>query len=262
MRNIISYLEYNLAEFTESEQIIAKYFIHKKNLEQTRIVDVAEELYISTATISRFINKIGFENYKAFLYEFQNSLDFTKSDIIAINSEARDMWNVHHKYYEALYENLSTIDLNYIANRMLNSKLVYTFGFGKTHDATNMIIYRLETLLQHIRSVPHYEHLMYTIKNVMTYEHVVIVFYQSNYFKDELNEVITAAKQKYVPIIILTLSADIDDQNYARVYKLYPFEDDTVVKYSTTMYTPYLLFIDTIYMAINKKVGNTKLNYM
>lgn len=262
MDNLISYLEYNLSEFTQSEQIIARFFLSKKDLENTGIVEVSERLFVSTATISRFVNKIGFENYKSFLYEFQKSLESNKSDGIAINSEARDLWNVHNTYYKSLYESVATIDLNYLANRFINSKMIYTFGFGKTQETTNMMIYRIENLIQNIRSIPHFEHLMYTLTNVMSYEHVLVIFYQHEYFRDDLEKIIMIAKQRFVPIIVVTLSAQVDNQNYAEVIKLYPHEDDTVVKYSTTMYTPYLLFIDMMYLAIQRKKNQQQFNYV
>lgn len=258
MTDIISHLEYNLSEFTESEQRIALYFLSQKEVSHLKIVDVSKTLYVSTATISRFVNKIGFENYKAFLYELQKSVEHKSTETIEINTEAKNLWNIHHSFFERLYANFATLDLNYIANRLINSSMIYIFGFGKTQETANMMIYRLENHVQSIRNIPHFEHLIYTINNVMTYQNVLLVFYQHEYFKNDLELIIAAAKQKYVPIIILTLSADVDNQNYANVYKLYPHDDDTIVKYSTTMYTPFLLFADTIYMALNKKAGNLK----
>lgn len=262
MNNLISYLEYNLSEFTQSEQIIARYFLAKEDSADIGIVALSKKLFVSTATISRFVNKIGFESYKSFLYEFKKALASNQQDGIAINSETRDLWNVHNSFYKNLYDHVSTVDLNYIANRFINSKMIYSFGFGKTHEATNMMIYRIENLIQNIRSIPHFEHLMYTLTNVMTYEHVLVILYQHEYFKDDLEKIIMIAKQRYVPVIVLTLTSNIDNQNYAEVIKLYPEENETLVKYSTTMYTPFLLFIDVIYLAISRKLDQGKRHYM
>lgn len=261
MQNIISYLEYHISEFTESEQIIANYFIHNTDSNKVKIVDVAEKLYISTATISRFVKKIGYDNYKSFIHEYTQSLKINAQETEAINQEAYDMWQIHNKFYSKLYNNFATIDLNYIANRLSNSKIIYTFGFGKTEDTMNMMIYRLEVLTQNIKSVPHYEHLLYTIENVMDHQSLIIVFYHSSYFLDELKTVIKLANQNFIPVIVISLNIELENKHNAYVVNLYPFEDDTVVQYATTMYAPFLLFIDAIYMTLYRKKAEDKSIY-
>lgn len=258
MNNIISYLEYHLSEFTESEQRIAKYYIDADKEAPLKIVDVAGILYVSTATISRFVNKIGFSNYKEFLYEFSKALEVNISESIHMNQEALDMWDIHSKFYDKLYKHFATIDLNYLANKMLNARQIYTFGFGKTQDAMNMIIYRLETITQKMRSITHYEHLMYTVDTVMNYESLVVVFYHSEYFNRELANLMKLCKSKYVPLMIITLNNKIEPDNHATIIQLYPFKDETLTKYATTMYSPFLLYIDGLYLALFRKLSLTK----
>lgn len=260
MRNIISYLEYHISEFTESEQAIAQYFINEPKEDELKIVDVAKNLYISTATISRFVKKIGYPNYKSFIHDYSNSLINNKEASRAMNQEAADMWEIHNRFYEKLYDNFSTIDLNYIVNRMVNSKMIYTFGFGKTQEAMNMIIYRLEALTQNIKSVDHYEHLLFTIDHTMDYQSLIIIFYHSEYFSKDVKTILKLAKQKYIPVLIITLNGDIEEDTNTKVIKLYPFKDETVARYAMTMYAPFLLFIDAIYMALYRKLSQN-INY-
>lgn len=258
MNNIISYLEYNLAEFTESEQHIANYFIHANQDDSLKIVDVSKALYVSTATISRFINKIGYSNYKSFIYEYSKSFEVNRIESTSLNQEALNMWSIHSKFYEKLYNHFSTIDLNYITNKVLNAKNIYTYGFGKTQESMNMIVYRLESLLPGIRSITHYEHLMYSIESIMNYESILVVFYHSDYFSRELESLLKATKSKFIPVIVVTLNNTIRKDSNITTVSLYPFKDDTLASYATTMYTPFFLFIDALYLAINRKVNLSK----
>lgn len=258
MNNIISYLEYNLAEFTESEQHIANYFIHANHEDSLKIVDVSKALYVSTATISRFVNKIGYSNYKSFIYEYTKSFEVNRIESVSLNQEALNMWSIHSNFYEKLYHHFATIDLNYLSNKVLNAKNVYTYGFGKTQESMNMIVYRLESILPGIRSMTHYEHLMYSIENIITYESTLIVFYHSDYFSSELDVLLKACKSKFIPVIVVTLNNEIQKYSNTTIISLYPFKDDTLASYATTMYTPFFLFIDALYLAINRKLNINK----
>lgn len=253
MRNVIYYLEYHMSEFTESEQIIAKHFVKKHHPKDLKIIDVAEELYVSTATISRFVKKIGYSNYKSFIHEYNYALSMNEDDSNVINKEAESMWDMQSDFYKKLYSHFATIDLNYISNKMMNAKNIYTFGFGKTQDTMDMIIYRLEIITQKIRSVPHFEHLIYMMNNVMSYDSYLIIFCHSEEYAKDLQKVVKIAESKFIPILIVTLDTTIKSTSNSMVVTLYPFKDDTVHMYATTMYAPYLLFIDGLFMAMYKK---------
>lgn len=253
MNNVIYYLEYHMSEFTESEQIIAKYFVESHDVKNLKIVDVANELFVSTATISRFVKKIGYSNYKSFIHEYSYALKVNNDDSLVINHEAKSMWDMHQQFYNRLYNHFATIDLNHISNKMMNAKTIYTFGFGKTQDAMHMIIYRLETITQKMKSINHYEHLLFTMEHVMNYESLIIIFYHSDAYSRDLQKIIKLAEQKFIPVLVVTLDTILQSSSNTLVVPLYPFKDDTITKYSMTMYAPYLLFIDGLYMALYRK---------
>ena len=253
-KNIVSYLTYHKNEFSTTEQIIVNYFLNKSEVQNLKITDLSEEIFVSTATISRFVNKVGFRNYKEFLYVLQNSLDEIKS-LEGENKEVtQSLWHVHKDYFIKIYENVSKIDLNDIANKISRSKLIYTFGFGKAQDMTEMLSLRLETIKPGIKNVSHLEHMLYSVENGLNYENLVIVFYQHNHFQKDVELLIDLCQKKFIPIIIISLSADLDTKNYASLYKFYPQIDATVPIYSTTMYAPDLIFIDSLYSTIEKKM--------
>lgn len=258
MNNIISYLEYNLSEFTESEQHIANYFIHADKTDSLKIVDVSKALYVSTATISRFISKIGYPNYKSFIHEYSKVFEINRAESTSINQEALNMWSIHSVFYERLYKHFASIDLNHISNKVLNSKNVCTYGFGKTQESMNMIVYRLESIVPGIRNITHYEHLMFSIEQIMDYQSVLIVFYHSEYFLRELEVLLKACKSKYIQVLVVTLNNKIKGDSNLSVVSLYPFEDESVASYATTMYTPFFLFIDALYLAIYRKLSFKK----
>lgn len=260
--NIVSYLNYHYKNFTSSEQLIVKYVLNSDCNTNIKIQDLSKEIFVSTATISRFVNKVGFRNYKEFLYELSRS----KKELIEIESGNQDitqsLWHVHEHFFKTIYSNIAKIDLKYIANMIYQSKLVYVYGFGKAQDMTEMMLTRLEGIKPSIKTTKHFEHLFYTADNILNYENLVIVFFQHHSFERDVLKLIDLCKKKFVPIIVVSLSVDLDTLNYATLIKLYPDIDKTIPVYTTTMYTPYLVFIDSLYSMLKDRISKESEDYL
>lgn len=255
IENLVSHLNYHYKDYTSSEQLIVQYLLNNDSVSDIKIQDLSEAIFVSTATISRFANKVGFRNYKAFLYELHRS----KQELLEIEDGNKDvtesLWHVHEHFFKTIYNNIAKIDLKYIANMIHQSELVYVYGFGKAQDMTEMLLTRLEEIKPKIKTTKHFEHLHYTIENILNYKNLIIIFYQHNSFEKDVLNLIELSKKKFVPIIIVSLSADIDARNYATVVKLYPDIDKTIPVYTTTMYAPYLVFIDSLFSMLQERIN-------
>lgn len=260
-QNLIHYLESHLNEFTESEKIIARYFIKKRDIEKTKIIEISKELFISTASISRFVNKIGYKNYKEFIYEFQNSLEelahMAEDDGYIVNV----LWKTHKQFYEEIYASIGSIDLKNIANKLLNSQKIYLYSFGNMVSMMDLFNERLQELVSGINQINYYEHLIQKLNDECDYHHLLVIFYQNPIYEKSLKNIIEISKEKYVPIIIITISSDLSFQNYAYIAQLYPSNNDANIMYSISYYTPFLVFIDALYHAIKIHMEHAKKIY-
>lgn len=243
-------LEYRYSEFSDTDKRIARYFIDANPNNSVKITDVAQALYVSTASISRFVNRVGFENYKSFIYEYEKAFQINQEEIKSLNQEAMNMWTIHTQFYERLYSHMATIDIMRIVKHFMSASRIYTYAFGKTQETMNMIVYRLESVLPTIRSVNHYEHLMYSIDSIITPDSLIVLFYHSDYFSKQLHGVLKECNKKGIHVVVLTLNDDIQREKTSHIINLYPYKDKTLSHYATTLYTPFLLFMDTVYLAI------------
>ncbi len=60
-------------ELTGTEQIIGDYFINNRQREDFTIAAVAQRLFVSKASLSRFAQKLGFRGYREFIYQYERS---------------------------------------------------------------------------------------------------------------------------------------------------------------------------------------------
>ncbi len=103
--------------YTKSEEIIANYFL--ENNDPVASKDLAEHLHISSATISRFVKKIGYVNYEVFIdaYKYEQKLADGTENITEIYQTHLDMLIENYKLLDE--ENISTLisKIEYFINR-------------------------------------------------------------------------------------------------------------------------------------------------
>ena len=64
-------LEAKYDSFTQSEKEIAEFFLrNKEKMVDFSIEELSKELFVSKASISRFVKKCGFKGYREFLYQY------------------------------------------------------------------------------------------------------------------------------------------------------------------------------------------------
>lgn len=258
--NVIRFLENNISNFTGSEKIIADYFIKKRDMENLKITDISKKLYVSTATISRFVNKIGYKNYKEFIYEFGNSLDdlasMADNDKFIVDS----LWKTHKDLYSDIYNSIGTIDLKFIANKLINCEEVYFYCFGDMYNLMDLFVDRIRPLIPESHKITYYEHLFDKAKADLGYNSLLVLFYQSNVYDPLIKNIIATAKKRFIPVIIISISQDVDTQNYAHLIKLFPSVDKNTSNQTISVFTPLLVFMEALYNAIkvrrerNKKI--------
>lgn len=74
VKSVIPIIESNYDNFTTVEKTIADFFLKNSSKEGLTAKEVAEKLYVSEASLSRFAQKCGFRGYREFVYQYGDSL--------------------------------------------------------------------------------------------------------------------------------------------------------------------------------------------
>lgn len=73
-KSIIQVLESNYDNFTQVEKSIADFFLKNQIKQNFSAKNIAEQLYVSEASLSRFAKKCGFRGYREFIYQYEECL--------------------------------------------------------------------------------------------------------------------------------------------------------------------------------------------
>ena len=80
-KSVVPVLEAKYDSFTQSEKNIADFFLKNKNQADYSIETLSQKLFVSKASISRFVKKCGFRGYREFIYQCEKSLNSVRKDV-------------------------------------------------------------------------------------------------------------------------------------------------------------------------------------
>lgn len=114
---------------TQTEKGIADFFIKNTSEIDFNQKVIANKLFVSEASLSRFAKKLGFSGYREFIYHYKNSIQYSSltdndSSALALNT-----------YQEILNKSLSLIDkkqLERIVNYLSKARRIFTCGKGSS----------------------------------------------------------------------------------------------------------------------------------
>lgn len=242
--NMIEYLSYHYDKYSSADKNICHFFISNRDLHNLDIKTVSKKCNVSNSTITRFAKKNGFTGYKEFLVYYQKCLKEIV-DPIQLSPE-NIMKTMHQKFLEKLYNNFEMINFNQIIKLFKNAHNLFIFGYGKTSLVAQMYEMKLESFDFNIFSSPFAEHFEHCLVKHAKNNDLAIILYHHDVYNNELQTIIRTAKNIKTNIIILSLDSVIDELNYANSYQLFPDWQNNVSKNTTTMYLPYLAFIDIV----------------
>jgi len=104
VKSVISIIESNYHKLTSAEKTVADFFIHNNQNTDFSSSHIAELLYTSKATLSRFAKKIGYRGYQEFIYQYENTFE-EKEEKITGNTKI-----VLNAYQEVLNKTYNLVD--------------------------------------------------------------------------------------------------------------------------------------------------------
>jgi len=150
VKSVVPMIESNYDNFTVVEKNIADFFIRNRKKVDFSAKAVAERLYVSEASLSRFAKKCGYRGYREFVYQYEKTF-IEKEESMTGNT--RMILNV---YQELLNKSYSLIDEAQISriNRYLNqAERVFVCGKGSSGFAAEEMEHRFMRIGVDIDSV-------------------------------------------------------------------------------------------------------------
>ncbi|MSS77968.1 MurR/RpiR family transcriptional regulator [Anaerococcus sp. AGMB00486] len=150
IKSVVEIIESNYDNFTDVEKNIADFFIHNNKKQKFSSKDLADKLFVSQASLSRFSQKCGFRGYREFIYQYLEDFVEKEQDVTGNISQ------VLNTYQELLNKTYSLVDENQIKriiNYLNTVEKVFVCGKGSSGLAANEMELRFMRIGVNIDSI-------------------------------------------------------------------------------------------------------------
>ncbi|GAB6100501.1 MurR/RpiR family transcriptional regulator [Halanaerocella petrolearia] len=204
-------IEVNIEDLSKSEKKIANFFCKNiKSIPSMTLKDLAQNIEVSIATISRFCKSLGFVGFKDFKNHLKKSFEITPADkmksILKEIDEDKITPSILNKsinYLKNTHAQLSEEEFNQAVNALIAAKNIYLFAPGPSSGIAELLSYRLQRFHLNIHKMkPSGKGLLESLIN-LTSEDVIVIFGFFN-FSPEIKIILDYAKKINFTTILIT----------------------------------------------------------
>ncbi len=196
---IIKEIEDVYDELTSVEKSIADYFIQTENIEDYSAKTIADKLYVSEASLTRFAKKCGYKGFREFIYSLKLNASESPNNINEM------IQKVASTYRHILDKNLLLINekqMETLSSSISRSKRILIYGIGSSGIAAQEFKLRLIRLGLLVDAITD-SHLMKIVSALTDENHLIIALSISGKTKELLNG-IQIAREHGAYVILLT----------------------------------------------------------
>ncbi len=192
-------------ELTPVEKNIADFFLNTKNITDFSAKAIADTLYVSEASLTRFAKKCGYKGFREFIYSLKISVEDAAGNVNEM------IQKVTSSYQHILDKNLHLINetqMETLAFSVSKSKRILIYGMGISGIAAQEFKLRLMRLGLLVDAVTD-SHLMKISSALVDENHLIIAMSISGKTKELLNG-IKIAKEHGAYVVLLTAARNSD----------------------------------------------------
>ena len=129
VKSVVPMIESNYDNLTVVEKTIADFFIRNRKRMDFSAKSVAEMLYVSEASLSRFAKKCGYRGYREFVYQYEETF-VEKQESMTGNT--RMILNVYQELLNKTYNLVDELQIARIGRYLNQSDRVVVCGIGSS----------------------------------------------------------------------------------------------------------------------------------
>ena len=134
VKSVVPIIESNYDNFTTVEKNIADFFIQNRERVDFSARSVAERLFVSEASLSRFAKKCGYRGYREFVYQYEQT--FVEKEE-SITGNTRMVLNAYQELLNKTYSLMDEAQVGRIARRLNKAERVFVCGTGSSGFAAD-----------------------------------------------------------------------------------------------------------------------------
>lgn len=126
---IVPVIESNYGNFTRNEKLIADFFIRNNEKSDFSAKVIAQQLFVSEASLSRFAKKCGFKGYREFIYQYENS--FVEKNPF-VSSQVKRVLDDYQELLNKAYRLIDEVQIGRIIQDFSRYPRVFVCGMGNS----------------------------------------------------------------------------------------------------------------------------------
>lgn len=126
-KSVVPIIEANYDNLTLVEKQIADFFINNREKIDFSAQSVAQLLFVSESSLSRFAKKIGYSGYREFIYNYQ--LNFVEEAQI-VQEDTKQVLNTYQELLNKSYSLIQEEQLDRVTKLLSEKKRIYVYGLG------------------------------------------------------------------------------------------------------------------------------------
>lgn len=251
--SIVPVIEANYDRLTQVEKNIADFFIANTENADFSARNIAEKLFVSEASLSRFAKKVGYAGYREFLYNYQSTFQQKKQNI---QEDTKVVFNTYQELLNKAYSLIDEEQMERVVKLISEKKRIYVYGFGGSGLAAQEFRFRFMRLGLDIEAVTDF-HLM-MMNDARIHEDALVIAISISGQTKEVIDALKKASGKGAATILITSRNDerflkrFDEVVLAAVKQNLEYGNVISPQF------PILVLIDTIYKNFLKVDQDTK----
>lgn len=129
IRTVVPIIEANYDKFTNVEKNIADFFIQNRTKMDFSAKAVAERLYVSEASLSRFAKKCGYRGYREFVYQYEVTFVEQKEQV---TGNTRMVLNAYQELLNKTYNLMDEAQIHRVVRSLNRAERVIVCGKGSS----------------------------------------------------------------------------------------------------------------------------------
>ncbi|MGL4913713.1 MAG: MurR/RpiR family transcriptional regulator [Romboutsia sp.] len=237
---VLKNLKSRYDQFTNVEKTIANFFINNKETTKLSSKSIAEKLFVSEASLSRFSKKCGYKGFREFIFEYEKNISkYNKEEISNL------VINTYQDLLDSCHRMIDQEQMKKVAHLLTTSNRVCVFGMGSSGIVAEEINLRFMRLGLNIESV-HDSHRIKMLSSLANKDSVIIAISLSGTTK-EILQGISIAKSNGAKVIMITSNRSFHLVSFCDEIILIPTIKDLEAGDCISPQFPVLIMVDVLY---------------
>lgn len=198
-------------EFTGVEQVVADYFLSKK--ESLTISNLSTKISVSKASITRFCKKIGLNNYKELIFLYNLSLSREKET--GATTESSAITSVYHSLATRTDGTYVAESVEKFCQLLHHHKIIHFLGTGFNAYAGMDFQFKFSRFGKYVRVISEENSILMSTEFADPSELVIACSLRGT--DEAMLRALKNAKKKQIPIVVITANKDSHLVKYADV---------------------------------------------